>query len=104
MNEPILAAPIDAPKPVRTRLFVGVQDKPYGKCSGHSTTLAEPSLDTLSTTTPGYTFFALPGSDEVWTREKIEAEARKYRLEKGVDDPGLEGWMSCFACRLLGVS
>ena len=103
-NNPIMASVVETPK--RPRLYIIVC--PTKDVDGaRDASLAYESIaeaECMSGLSPGDTVFALPGTDDVWTREKIEEAARKLCDRTGW--PPHEGYINAlvlFALDYLGL-
>ena len=111
-EQPIPATVVPVESLVRPRLYMALY--PRGQWADwYGTSLAWPMPDKAKEcTNKTLTLFALPGSDEVWTEERVRDEARLLMADwraMGLDD-GLNAAMRCdlvtrcitFA-RVLGV-
>lgn len=78
-TNPIMASVVETPKPKRPRLYVAV-----GSYSSHAgsyvTGYANTDIDkaVINDSEKGDLIFALPGTDDVWTEEKIRKAACQY--------------------------
>jgi len=98
MSKPIPAV-VCTPPSVRPRRYVAVANEPNsrGDCS---TTVA--SIEIPSPSKDG-TVFMLPGSEEVWTKERVQEAAKKMRDDGCYDMTILDDGYDIDLARLLGV-
>ena len=109
MPNPIMASSVETPK--RPRMYVGVNTNLTLDSVACDTSLAWPTLkEAQEHSDVGSPIFALPGTDDEWTVERIKNAARKFCMDAGWEESGnpavLDQYITdlvCFATEHLGL-